>query len=106
MRPLSDAAGWMKLLAVFSIISGILAALTIIGLIFAWLPIWIGVLLMRAANDSQAAVRLGGEVEATSATGNLSTIFKIYGIVTVIYLALVVVGTLLVIIAAASGSGS
>ena len=102
MRPLSDAAGWMKLLAVLSIISGIFIALSIIGLLIAWLPIWIGVLLLRAANDSQNAVRSGSEVEAVSATGNLSTIFKIYGIVTAIYLGLAVLGTLIVVIAAVS----
>ena len=89
MKPLSDAAGWMKLLAVLSIISGIFLALSIIGLIIAWLPIWIGVLLMRAANDAQNAVRTGGESEAVSATGNLSTMFKIYGIITAIYLGLI-----------------
>lgn len=102
MKPLSDAAGWMKLLAVLSIISGIFIALTIIGLIIAWLPIWIGVLLMRAANDAQNAVTTGGETEAVSATSNLSTIFKIYGIVTAIYLGLVVLGIVIGLIAAAS----
>ena len=104
MKPLSDAAGWMKLLAVLSIISGIFIALTIIGLIIAWLPIWIGVLLMRAANDAQNAVRTGGETEAVSATGNLSTIFKIYGIITAIYLGLIALGFVIGIIAAVSSS--
>ena len=102
MKPLSDAAGWMKLLGVLSIVSGIFLALTIIGLLFAWLPIWVGVLLLRAANDSQNAVRSGGEVEAVSATGNLSTIFKIYGIITAIYLGIAVLGILIAVIAAVS----
>ena len=102
MKPLSDAAGWMKLLAVLSIISGIFIALTIIGLLIAWLPIWIGVLLLRAANDSQNAVRTGGEVEAVSATSNLSTIFKIYGIITAIYLGLIALAFVIGIIAAVS----
>jgi len=40
--PLARAKGWMQLLAIVTILYGVLAALTIVGLIIAWLPIWVG----------------------------------------------------------------
>jgi hypothetical protein len=106
MRPLSDAAGWMKFLGTLSIIYGVLIALTIIGLVIAWLPIWLGVLLRRASDESVVAHRTGGEANAITATTSLQTIFKIYGIVAVIGLVYVGVVLVIAIIAIAAGSGS
>ena len=37
MRPLSDAASWMRLIGTMGIIYGVLIGLSIIGLLFAWL---------------------------------------------------------------------
>lgn len=103
MRPLSDAAGWMKLLGTLSIIQGVLIAITIVGLIIAWLPIWVGVLMRRAAAESETANRTGQEVHATAATTSLQTIFKIYGIIALIMIVFWVIGIIFFIIALASG---
>lgn len=103
MRPLHDAAGWMKLIGTLAIIYGILIALTIIGLIIAWLPIWLGVLLNRAANEAQAAARAGDETQAIAATRNLGTIFKVQGVIVLIGLILWGIGILLIILAVVSG---
>jgi hypothetical protein len=84
MRPLSDAAGWMKLLGTLSIIQGVLIALTIIGLVIAWLPIWMGILLNRAADQAKAAHATGDEGHAITATKSLQTIFKVYGVILMI----------------------
>lgn len=49
LEPLFDARGWMRFLAWVSIVGGVLQCLTIIGLVYGWVPIWIGVLLLRTA---------------------------------------------------------
>jgi uncharacterized protein involved in cysteine biosynthesis len=105
MRPLNDAAGWMKFLGTLSIIYGVLIALTIIGLLIAWLPIWLGVLLRRASDESVVAHRTGDEANAITATTSLQTIFKIYGIVAVIGLVYMGVVLVIAIVAIAAGSG-
>ena len=48
--PLYNAKGWMKFVGVLSIIYGVLVALSIIGILIAWLPIWIGILLFQSAS--------------------------------------------------------
>ena len=46
--PIYQSKGWLKFLGVLSILQGIMAAITLVGLVIAWLPIWIGVVLHRA----------------------------------------------------------
>jgi hypothetical protein len=99
MRPLSDAAGWMKLLGTLSIIQGVLIALTIIGLVIAWLPIWMGILLNRAADQAKAAHATGDEGHAITATKSLQTIFKVYGVILMIVIVVYGVALLIGIIA-------
>jgi len=100
MRPLSDAAGWMKLIGTLGIIYGVLMGLTIIGLIVAWLPIWMGILLRGAAVEAQAAYASGDEAAAVTATSKLQTIFKVQGVIVLIGLILWAVMILVVMIAA------
>lgn len=105
MRPLADAAGWMKLIGTLAIIYGVLLALTIIGLIVAWLPIWMGVLLNRAADQARDATAAGDEAHAIKATSSLQTIFKVQGIIVAVLLTLWAIGILIAIIAVlANGS--
>lgn len=86
MRPLGDAAGWMKLIGILSIVQGVLMVFTIIGILFAWLPIWMGVLLLKASDKSSAAVATGSEDAAVEANESLRTMFKVYGIIITIFL--------------------
>lgn len=46
-----NMVGWLKFLGIMSIIYGALTALTIVGILIAWLPIWLGVLLFQAGNQ-------------------------------------------------------
>ena len=51
---------WVKLMGILNIIGGALSALTIVGIIIAWAPIWMGVLLFQAgsrADEAQVAKR-------------------------------------------------
>ena len=53
--PLFSSKGWIKFLGILMIIYGVIAAMTIVGIIFAWLPIWLGVLLNQTANRIEQA---------------------------------------------------
>ena len=83
-EPLYQARFWMKFAGVLMIIYGGLTALSIIGIIIAWLPIWLGLLLYQAASSAELA-RTSGEVEAlTKSVDKLRLYFKITGIVMLI----------------------
>ncbi len=103
MRPLHDAAGWMKLIGTLAIIYGVLIALTIIGLIIAWLPIWMGVLLNRAANEARDATAAGDEARAMAATRNLSTIFRVQGVIVLIGIVFWLIGVVIFFVAVVGG---
>ena len=77
---LLGAKGWMKFLGVLMIIWGILLAITVVGLILCWLPIWMGVLLFRAASALEAAQASGSQEELRMMMSKLKTYFTITGI--------------------------
>jgi len=78
-----DMRGWIKFLAIFSIAIGALYALSIIGIIIAWLPIWIGIILIRVANGSKEVAE--GKIESLGEMlGSLKTFFMLSGILTII----------------------
>ncbi len=78
--PLYGAKGWLKLLGVLSIVYGVASALTIVGIIIAWLPIWMGVLLFQSAGAIDIAFNSEDEVSLMKAMGKLKTYFTIMGI--------------------------
>ena len=82
--PLFAAKGWMKFLGVLMIIYGVLMALSIVGIIICWLPIWIGVLLFQTASTVEAAQASGSKMELYGALSKLKTYFTIYGVLALI----------------------
>jgi len=93
----------MKLLGVLLIIQGALVALSIIGLVIAWLPIWIGVLLMQSARKAEEAYVVGSEVEAIESLAKLKTLFTVYGVLAIVGLAFMVLYIVLIVALIASG---
>lgn len=93
--PLYEAKGWMKFLGVLAIIYGVLTALSIVGLLVAWLPIWMGVLLYQSANATEAAVHAKDAASLTRALAKLRTYFVIMGILALIGLVLMVLGVVM-----------
>ena len=104
IKPIASARTWMKLLGVLSIIYGVLIALSIIGLIIAWLPIWLGVLLWQGADKAEQAETSGNEADAVESLSKIKTIFTIYGVLALIGIVLSVI-YLIVIIAVIAGGG-
>lgn len=104
IKPIDAARGWMKLLAVLSIIQGVLIAVTIIGLIIAWLPIWLGVLLWQGADKAEQAEMSGNEADAVESLSKVRTIFTIYGVLALIAVVVSVI-YIIVVIAVIAGGG-
>lgn len=103
IQPIYASKGWMKLVGVLLIVQGAIVALSIIGLVIAWLPIWIGVLLMRSAKKAEEAYLVGGEVEAIESLASLKTVFTIYGVVSIIGIGFMILYIVLLVVLIASG---
>ncbi len=88
------SAGWMKFLGVVSIIFGVLYVFTIWGIIFAWLPIWVGVILFQAAGDAETA-SLGMPTRLLQFVQRLNKYFLIQGIATLVMLIVIFVVVIL-----------
>ena len=92
--PLYEAKGWMKFLGIVMIISGVLMVLTIYGIILAWLPIWLGVLLFQAAGRADRAYVGNDEAMFVDALSKVRRFFVINGVLMLIWLILGVLGML------------
>lgn len=79
-------AGWIKFGAVICIIVGVANCLTIFGIIIGWLPIWVGVILLKAANSATSAQVTGYREELEESLDRLSFFFKLLGILLLLYL--------------------
>lgn len=87
-RILRSAKGWMTFLGVLSILYGAFSALSLIGLLFAWVPVWAGVVLIQAGNAARAADDGGDTAALRRAVGKLKTYFVIWGVFTLVMLLL------------------
>lgn len=98
--PLFSSKGWIKFLGILMIIYGVIAAMTIVGIIFAWLPIWLGVLLNQTANRIEQAHLSGDSVAMIKAQNSLSTFFTIYGVLALIG---IIFGIIFIVVAISTG---
>ena len=96
--PLFDCKSWMKLIGVMYIIGGVLQAISIIGIIIAWLPIWIGVLLFQSASAVENAHYHGSEYELIKSLLKLKTYFIIMGVLMLIGIVFTVIIFILMIV--------
>lgn len=89
--PLYNSKGWIKLLGILLLIYGVMIAISIVGLLIAWLPIWIGILLIQASSKIEQAQNLGDKIAMISAQKSLSTYFTIYGALALIGIIMMVI---------------
>jgi 1,4-dihydroxy-2-naphthoate octaprenyltransferase len=106
IEPLHRGKFWMQLLAIVSILYGVLLAITVIGLIVAWIPIWAGVVLMQAAGASSRAFQSADALEMRHAMAKLKTYFTIFGVLMLIGIILMVISMIFGIGAGLMGLGS
>lgn len=83
-HPLFSSKGWIKLVGILLLIYGVFIALTIVGLVIAWLPIWLGVLLIQSANRISEAHLSGNRLALIKAQSHLGTYFTIYGVLALV----------------------
>ena len=89
------AKGWLKFLGIMSIIGGAGYALTIVGIIVAWLPIWLGILMFQAGSRAQEFAERGDAGALSAYTAKLKTLFTLMGVLAIISLVLGIVGTII-----------
>lgn len=82
----TQSKGWLKFLGVLSIIGGVLSALTIVGILVAWLPIWMGVLLFQAGSQADAMATTQDPNRLVVMLNKLRTYFVIQGVLALIAL--------------------
>jgi hypothetical protein len=90
-QPLASGKGWMKFVGIMFIIQGAITALSIVGIIIAWLPIWIGVLVMQSAGAIERAQLSGDAAALKEALAKLRTYFIIQGVLYIVSIAAVAV---------------
>jgi hypothetical protein len=79
----AKSATWMKLLGVLLIIYGVFLIATLVGILICWLPIWLGVILFKAAGDAEAANK-GAPQQLTEYVRKINRFFLIEGILALI----------------------
>ncbi len=87
--PIYQAKGWLKFLGILSIIGGIGQALSIVGILFAWLPIWMGVLMYQAGSNIESAAQYGDKFGFLRSMSSLKTYFVLQGVLTLLAIILV-----------------
>jgi len=93
--PLYQSKGWLKLVAVLMIVGGVFYAITIVGIVIAWLPIWMGVLLWQTADNIEQARDSGNVEQFMVAQQKLKTYFTITGVTALVSIILAVLGFLM-----------
>lgn len=81
---LCNVSGWLKFLGILNIVLGVIYCLTIVGAIFGWLPIWIGILLNNASTSLRAGYDGRNEHAVRDGIDKVALTFKIIGILTLI----------------------
>ena len=89
--PIYQCKGWMKFLAVLSILDGVVCVFTLIGILIAWLPIWVGVLLWQSASSVERAEETGDKAALVASLNKLKTYFAIQGIITLLTIVFIIV---------------
>ncbi len=83
----SQSKGWLKFLGVLSIIGGVLTALSIIGILVAWLPILMGILLFQAGSQADDLTLTKDPNKLVAMMNKLRLYFMINGVVALIVIA-------------------
>jgi hypothetical protein len=95
--------GWLKFMGIIQIVGGAINALSIVGILWAWLPIWLGIVLVQAGSRAGEYADRNDVTSLAALTGKLKTYFTISGIVMMISIALGVIGGIIWAILLAAG---
>lgn len=97
-----EMSGWIKLLAIAYLVIGGIYALTIFGMVIAWILIWIGVILLRVSKSCRE-VASGTFESLGNMFASLKTFFVLTGVFTIITIALSIIWFIIMGIAMIGG---
>ncbi len=95
--PAYEAKGWLKFLGIVCIVIGGFHAITIVGLLVAWLYVWLGVLLWQAGDRAVQATHMRDPSMLEQYLRKLKTVIVIAGVVTVISVVATVLSVIMVL---------
>ena len=87
--------GWLKFLGIMNIVSGAFSVLSIWGILIAWLPIWLGVLLLQAANRITNARFSNDQGELVQMMDKLRLYFVIQGVLIIVSVIMVIIAIII-----------
>lgn len=102
--PLYESRLWIKIWAILAIVGGVFQALSLVGIIFAWLPIWLGALLLKVVKGVEAAQETGDKFAFIEAQNNLKTFFTILGVISFAAALLSLIAACIIIVGTITGS--
>lgn len=94
-RTAAEMAGWLKFVGIVNIISGALVALSLFGIVIAWIPIWMGVLLFQAGSSATSAQAGQRTDDLVNLVKRLKTYFIINGVLVIVGVAFFILALLL-----------
>jgi hypothetical protein len=86
-----------------SIIGGALNALSIVGILWAWIPIWLGIIMVQAGSRAGEYADKGDTASLEGLTGRLKSFFTISGIVLIITIAISILAGIISAVLLAAG---
>lgn len=99
VQPLLAIAGWIRFLAVLAITAGVLQCLTCVGLLFGWIPIWVGVLLLRSVDRLERGRRSGDAGELRSGIESLARAIQVKAALALISIVLTLIALAAMVLA-------
>ena len=88
---LVEASGWMKAFAIIGIIGGVIQCFTVIGIIVAWVPILMGVILFQSASLAEEAKGYGSADKLKASFQKLKSYFMLMVLMPLLGLTLVLI---------------
>ncbi len=85
---------WIQLVGAMSILYGVIMALTIVGILVAWIPIWAGVILFQATSAIEEAYNNNDQAALSRGLDKLRLYFMIFGIMFLVGIAIGILGFL------------
>ncbi len=97
LMPAYETKGWLKFLGAASVIVGGINALSIVGILWAWVYVWLGILLWQAGDRADQAHGRHDPFMLEQYLQKLKTVIMIAGVTTAIGVLLAVFGLLIVL---------
>lgn len=89
--PAFESQKWLKFLGVVMIAGGVLTAISLFGLVVAWVYIWLGALLWQAGNRAESAYLRRDPAMLEQFMIKVKNLAMIGGVLTIVSIALAVI---------------